>query len=89
MTKITQEAFKQHLTDNPEMWDMFREYAIHIAKRGLKYSAGGILHRMRYETMVSEKYGAFKVNQNWSSFYARKFIEDYPQYNIFRTKQTG
>ena len=88
MTKITQELFEQHIAENKEMWNMFKDYAIHIAKKGQKFSANGIFHLMRYETIVKENNGAgYKLNQNWSSWYARKFLEEYPQYPIFTVKE--
>lgn len=86
--KITQESFDQHIAENKEMWDMFKEYAIHIAKKGQKFSAAGIFHLMRYETMVKENNGSgYKLSQNWCTWYARKFLEEYPQYPIFKVKE--
>lgn len=85
--KITQETFDQHIKDNPEMWDMFKEYAIHIAKKGQKFSAAGIFHLMRYETMVRENGSSYKLNQNWCTWYARKFLDEYPQYPTFKVKE--
>jgi hypothetical protein len=85
--KITQETFDQHIIDNPAMWDMFKEYAIHIGKTQRKFSAGGIFHIMRYQTEIVEVGGKFKVNQNFSSWYARKFIAEFPQYDVFKTKE--
>lgn len=88
MTKITQEMFDAHIAENKEMWNMFKEYAIHIAKKGQEFSAAGIFHLMRYETMVKENNGSdYKLNQNWCTWYARKFLDEYPQYPIFKVKE--
>ncbi len=80
-------TFDQHLEENTEMWDMFVKYAIEIGAQGKKFSAAGIFHLMRYETMVREENSDFKISQNWCPLYARKFLDEYPEYPIFRLKE--
>ncbi len=82
-------TFKEHLEDNPDMWAMFVKYAKEIGEQRKKFSAAGIFHLMRYETMVKEADSEFNVNQNWCPYYARKFLDEYPQYPIFRIKELG
>lgn len=85
--KITQETFDKHITDNPQMWDLFKEYAIHNSKLGRHYSAGALFHFMRVDTDIRDKDSKFKVDQRYSSWYARKFNSEYPQYTPFKTKE--
>ena len=80
-------TFEEHLDDNPEMWSMFVKYAKEIGSQGKKFSAAGIFHLMRYETMVREENSDFKISQNWCPLYARKFLDEYPEYPIFRLKE--
>jgi len=58
-----------------------------ISKQGQKFSAAGIFHLMRYQSMVRENNSAFKISQNWCPYYARKFLEEYPSHQIFKVKE--
>ena len=79
--------FDQHIKDNPDLWEMFVKYSVSLGVRNKKFSSAGVFHLMRYETLLKENNSAFKLDQNWSPYYARKFIEDYPQYCVFKVKE--
>jgi hypothetical protein len=77
---------------HPEVWDLFVKYTFELIKRGFKhYSAQhGIFARIRWETDKPNVDGksTFKINNNYSAFYARRFMKMYPKYNgFFRTRQ--
>lgn len=64
---------------NPEVREQFFAFALGLIRRGYRhYSAHGILYRVRLEQV-----GLFKINNDWSAFYARLFREAYPQYRGF------
>ena len=54
ISRNTEEAFDKHCSDNPEIYDLFKKFAFEAMKHVDNYSAGGILHRIRWETTVSE-----------------------------------
>ena len=61
-----------------------------IGKGFANYSAKAIFERIRWEV---DSVGAdgkleFKLNNNWPSFYARRFMKMYPEYQgFFRTRR--
>lgn len=83
VSRNTPEAFKAHCDSNPEIYELFKQFTFEAAKHTNRYSAGAILHRIRWETTVSEDYEQFKIDHNWASHYARKFMKDYPEYDGF------
>jgi hypothetical protein len=84
--KYTKEAFKEHLEENPHIWEMFERFALMAARKREYYSAKAIIHRMRWQTEIEEKGGEFKLSDGWISHYARKFMEDHPEHDgFFRT----
>lgn len=74
---------------NPEVWQMFEFFALEAAKSTKRYSSRAIFHRIRWETMVSGD-GEFKINNNWSKYYALKFMAAHPQHSgFFQTRSSG
>jgi hypothetical protein len=71
---------------NPQMWALFERFTFEMIRRGFRhYSARAVIHRVRWETAVPLVDGTseFKINNNWSPFYARKFHQLYPQHDGF------
>lgn len=78
-----QAGFDRHLKKHPEIYALFEHYALQAAQLRSKYSARGIFHRMRWHSMVGEKDSFYKINNNWSPYYAKKFMDEHPQYQGF------
>lgn len=74
---------------HPEVWRLFEKFTFDRIERGFKhYSAKGVFERIRWETAQAEV-GAneFKLNNNYSAFYARLFMEIHPEHDgFFRTR---
>jgi hypothetical protein len=70
---------------NPIVWAMFERFTFEMIRRGFQhYSADAVLHRVRWETaMPLEDDSSFKINNNWSCCYARKFRDRYPAHAEF------
>jgi hypothetical protein len=70
---------------NPEVWRLFVRFTFELIHRGFAhYSADAVLHRVRWETAAAlEDDRTFKINNNWSAFYARKFHDHYPKHDRF------
>jgi hypothetical protein len=62
---------------HPEVWDLFRRFAGELLASGReRYSADAILHRVRWHYAVNaERDEGFKINDHFSSRYARKLRE--------------
>lgn len=77
-------------TKHPEVWVLFTKFAFELIGKGFKhYSAKGIFERIRWEIDLPAyvKGKEFKLNNNYSSFYARAFMHMHPVYNgFFRTR---
>ena len=78
--KWSQENFELHHKTNPQIYDMFVEFALQVASRREYYSAKNIFHRIRWETMIEESASQFKIDDGWISHYARKFASEYPDH---------
>ncbi len=70
---------------NPHIYALFEAMALRLIQRGWKrYSSDAILHAVRWETMHHLADGTlFKINNDWSAFYARKFIQAHPVHGGF------
>lgn len=73
--------------EHPEVWRHFCEFTFELIERGFRhYSAQhGIFARIRWEVDMVTPAGSatFKINNNYSAWYARWFMEAYPQFNGF------
>lgn len=70
---------------HPEIYELFCRYALNLIRAGRRrYSADAILHVIRYQQVVrKEGEELYKINNNFTSRYARKFIQDNPKYYGF------
>ncbi len=80
-------SFAEYQEQNPDIWDKFKHFAEVTIEKGFKnYSAKGIFELIRWHTGAREAKG-FKVNNNYTAAYARKFMQEFPQYKeFFRTR---
>ncbi len=83
MTNYTKEDFEVFHKENLEVYEMFKKFSFEVSKRNKNYSARGIFHRIRWETSVNSNDTSFKINNNWTPHYARKFMEDFPELEGF------
>ncbi|HYK57484.1 MAG TPA: hypothetical protein VEV15_13540 [Flavisolibacter sp.] len=77
--------FDSYDTRHPQVYKRFCELALGLIKKGHKhYSADALLHVIRYESTVKkEPLELFKINNNFSSRYARKFLAEFPEHKGF------
>ena len=71
--------------ENPRIWELFVNFTIVMIQRGFEnYSARAVMHRVRWETnMELGDNSDFKINNNWTPYYARKFHSQFPQHEGF------
>lgn len=74
-----QERFQRFDAQHPEIYQEFRQIAQELLRRGrAHYGSKAILEVIRYHRILSGKSEteAFKINNNYSSRYARKLIDE-------------
>lgn len=72
---------------NPDVWKQFERFALEACRLGLKYSAKAIMERVRWHCEV-ENNQEFKVNNNFTAYYARIFAAKYPEHSkIFEFRE--
>jgi hypothetical protein len=86
--KIKHEWYRYHKT-NPEVWNLFQEYTLQVIARGYQhYSSKTIIERIRWHHEVETKGEIFKINNNYTAYYARLFMANHPEHEgFFRTRQ--
>jgi hypothetical protein len=78
------EKFDEFDKDNPEVWQMFVRFTFELISKGrTRYSARGVFHRIRWETALTTDDQVYKLNNNWSPCYARKFHQSFPEHGEF------
>ena len=75
---------------NPQVWKLFEQFTFDRIDKGFRhYSADAIMHRVRWETEAGGIPGQepFKINNNYVSCYARRFMMRNQLYKgFFRTR---
>ena len=95
---MTISEFKIYHKNNPKVWEKLEKYTLNYIEMqldkqipidGIKTSVWKLLNIIRWdESMDRNKYGTFRINNNFFSFYARKFNKKYPKYNtVFNTRK--
>lgn len=74
------ETFESYQARNPKIYEEFVKYANELIEAGeKKIGSKSIFERIRWESKI-KKIGEFKINNNYSADYARKFEQDYPHF---------
>ena len=77
-------AFDTFDRENPHIWRLFCRFTMNLIAVGWKhYSARTVIHRIRWHVDTQTNDPCFKINNNHSPFYARKFMAQYPQHDGF------
>ena len=72
--------FVQFDEAHPDIWRHFEAITFELIGRGIKhYSADSILHVIRFHRATSTQKEAFRINNNFSACYARKWASCHPK----------
>ena len=72
--------------ENPKVWEYFVRFTFEVIERGFNhYSVNGVFERIRWEADLADLEGnsTFKLNNNHRPFYARWFMDRYPEHKGF------
>ena len=85
------EQAKKYHAEHPEVWDAFVDFTFDRIKKGYNnYSVYSIMERIRWDMgqIGGDGITEFKIGNNHRPFYARWFMEQYPEHaGFFRTRQ--
>lgn len=75
---------------HPDVYRLFCDLTLQLIRSGREsYGAHSVLHRIRWHYATSSQGEAFKINNNFSAFYSRKFAKDYPDHAAFFDRRTS
>ena len=81
------EKFEIYHRDNPQIYKEFERFTLQTIQRGFQhYSSKGIIEIIRWHTGIFANKG-FKVNNNYTPYYADLFEANHPQYKDFFYKR--
>ena len=81
--------FKEYHQKNPEVYNLFKKYALEMAETGRKkYSAWTIINLIRWHHDINSNEDEFKISNDYIAIYARLFAYHHPQYKDFFTFKT-
>jgi hypothetical protein len=84
MEKNLLNKFNDWHRDNPQVYELFKQFAFEAIIRGHKrLSAWLVVGRIRWETSIITHGDDYKVSNDFIALYARKFMADYPQHECF------
>lgn len=80
---ITDRFFEFHAT-NPMVYEFFCQFALRAIAQRRKVGAKALVERIRWELNFEiQSDDEFKINNDFTSRYARKFVSDFPEYEKF------
>jgi hypothetical protein len=86
---LIKEDFIKYDNENPQVWEKFKYFTLQAIRSGRNnMGSKAIMERIRWYTMVeTSSKDVFKINNNYSAFYARKFMKKHPRFDgFFRTR---
>lgn len=84
------EAFWAYHSENPHVYELFKRYAHDLRRAGRNhYGAKAVMERIRWHYSVETLGDDFKLNNNYTSCYARLLImQDSRFASFFQTRRT-
>ncbi len=83
------EGFDKFNKENPHIYNEFeKQCLLAIGKGRTKISAKLIINWIRWNEFLRSSDQNFKINDAYQSYYARYFVEQYPEYeNVFEFRK--
>jgi hypothetical protein len=76
------DGFNKFNEENPHIFSAFEEQALRAIEKGRKkISSKLIINWIRWHEFLNSNDKNFKINDAYQSYYARYFIQKYPQYS--------
>ncbi len=69
---------------NPQVWELFKKLAFEAKRKHYeRFSARAIIHLIRWNTTTETDGRKYKISNNFSPYYAKKFIREFPEFEGF------
>lgn len=84
-------AFDRFHADNPHVWTLFEKFALEAIARGRgKFGAKAIFERLRWYSIVETDGEPWRLNNNYTAYYARLFESRHPEHaGFFEMREVG
>jgi len=84
-----EETFEMFHEYNPHVYDLLLDYALTVKRAGRKVGMKAIFERLRWDYLVhTNSNSGFKLNNNYTSLYARKLMDNEPELEgFFETRE--
>ena len=84
------EQFDRFHRENPQVYELFRKFTYQVIDAGRKnFGAKAVMERIRWSTMVETKGDAYRLNNNYTAYYARMFMAAHPEHEgLFETRKS-
>ena len=77
-------SFEVYDENHPVIWRLFKQTALEAIRKGFKhYSSKSIFEVIRWNRGGEIKKDGFKINNNYTANYARKFMKEFPEHEGF------
>ena len=84
MAKHLKIKFQEYHMDNLAVYDLFVGFAKEVKSAGWgTYSSKSIFERIRWHVDIETAGDSFKLNNNYTAYYARKMMSEYPDFKDF------
>lgn len=84
MSQRIYEAFLKFHKANPHVYDRLRELSLLLKSKGRKkYSIKGLFEVLRWEQALTTTGSTFKLNNNFTAWYARMLEQNVPELSNF------
>lgn len=86
--KAQTSRFEKYNAEHPDAYRMFCRYAHEAIRAGAgKLGAKMVAERVRWQSRIMTGMDGYRINNNMTAFFARKFMRDYPAHaGIFATR---
>lgn len=88
--KTIKESFDEFDSLNPQIYTAFKREVLKAVNCGKKkLSSKAIINYLRWEMFLNtSSTDEFKINDGYTAYYSRKFIEEYPNFeNLFEFRK--
>ena len=84
------EDFQEFHKNNPQVYELFRRFTFQAIDAGRKdFGAKAVMERIRWSTMVETSGDTYKLNNNYTAFYARMLMDSHPEHEgLFKTRRS-
>lgn len=87
MTTELKDKFEIYHQQNPEIYNKFKELTLQVLQNRARFGAKAIIEQIRWNSMISGNED-FKISNNYTAYYARKFMNEFSQHDgLFKIKK--